>query len=241
MSSPETDPNDDTSPPVTVTDHDGVAVVAMDDGKANALGHHLLGALSSALDDVADADAVVVAGRPGRFSAGFDLEVMKQGGDDARGLLAAGVDAFLKAYLHPRPVVAACTGHAIAAGAIVLMSSDVRIGADGDFKVGMPEVTIGMPLPFFATELMRDRLSPCHLGAALLGRMVDPAGAVEVGYLDEVVEAARVLDAAVDRARSLAGVGRGALLRTRTTSRGAVADAIRTGLVDDLSHFNVSS
>lgn len=240
MSPSETSPDDAAIPPVTVTDRDGVAVVAMDDGKANALGHRMLGALSTALDEVVDADAVVVAGRPGRFSAGFDLEVMKRGGGDARDLLAAGVDAFLKAYLHPRPVVAACTGHAIAAGAIILMSSDVRVGADGEFKLGMPEVTIGMPLPFFATELMRDRLSPRHLGAALLGRMVDPAGAVEVGYLDEVVDADRVLDEAVDRARSLSAVGRGALRRTRTTSRGAVADAIRSGLVDDLSHFDVS-
>ena len=164
---------------------------------------------------------------------------MQRGGDDARDLLAAGVDAFLKAYLHPRPVVAACNGHAIAAGAIILMSSDVRIGAAGDFKVGMPEVTIGMPLPFFATELMRDRLSARHLGAALLGRMYDPTGAV--GFLDEVVDADRVLDGAAGTARSLASVGRGALRRTRTTSRGAVADAIRTGLVEDLSHFDVSS
>ncbi|MEC9425098.1 MAG: crotonase/enoyl-CoA hydratase family protein [Actinomycetota bacterium] len=227
--------------PVRVDNHDGVAIVTMDDGKANALGHRMLDALANALGDASDADAVVVAGRPGRFSAGFDLEIMRRGGSDARDLLAAGVDTFLKAYLHPRPVVAACTGHAIAAGAIVLMSSDVRIGASGDFKIGMPEVTIGMPLPFFATEMMRDRLSPRHLSAALLGQMRDPAGAVEVGYLDEVVDADQVLDEAAATAQSLSSVGRGALRRTRVTSRGSVADAIRMGLVDDLSHFDVES
>ena len=103
----------------------------------------------------------------------------------------------------------------------------------------MPEVTIGMPLPFFATELMRDRLSARHLGAALLGRMYDPTGAVEVGFLDEVVDPGDVVDVALDRARALTGVSRGGLVRTRVTARGAVAEAIRAGLEDDLAHFNV--
>ena len=226
--------------PVTLTDCDGVAVVAIDDGKANALNHQLLGALSDALEEASDAGAVVIAGRPGRFSAGFDLEVMNRGGIDARDLLAAGVEVFLKAYMHPRPVVASCSGHAIAAGAIILMSSDIRVGANGDFKVGMPELTIGMPLPFFATELMRDRLSTRHLGAALLGEMYGPADAVEVGFLDDVVAAEAVLESATERARALASISRGVLQRTRFNSRGAVANAIRAGLAEDLSHFDVT-
>ncbi|HCV34624.1 MAG TPA: crotonase/enoyl-CoA hydratase family protein [Acidimicrobiaceae bacterium] len=226
--------------PVTLADCDGVAVVSIDDGKANALNHQLLEALSGALEEASNADAVVIAGRPGRFSAGFDLEIMNRGGIDARDLLAAGVDVFLKAYMHPRPVVVSCSGHAIAAGAIILMSSDIRIGAHGDFKLGMPELTIGMPLPFFATELMRDRLSTRHLGAALLGEMYGPAEAVEVGFLDDVVAANIVLESATERARALAPISRGALQRTRLTSRGAVANAIRAGLVEDLSHFDVA-
>jgi len=227
--------------PVTVTDHGDVALVTMDDGKANALGFPMFEGLAAALDDSADAGAVVVAGRPGQFSAGFDLKVMAQGGDETRNLLATGVKVFLQAYLHHRPVVAACTGHAVAAGALILMSCDERLGADGDFRIGMPELAIGMPLPYFAAELMRERLSPQHLGVATMGRMYDPAEATKVGYLDEVVNTERVLDAAVDRARAYSSVGVNIMRRTRVTMRGATADAIRTGLADDLSRFDRGS
>ncbi len=221
----------------------GIAVITMDDGKANALGHDLLGALLGALDEVeaSGADAVVITGRPGRFSAGFDLSVMNAGGTGPQEMLAAGVEVFLRIYQFPRPVVVACTGHAIAAGAIILMSSDIRVGTAGEFKIGMPELTIGMPLPFFATELMRDRLSKRHVARATLGQMYDPETAVDVGYLDEVVDADDLVDTAVAHARIAGAVGRGAMKRTRVTTRGAIADAVRSGLADDLSHFVVES
>jgi len=154
-------------------------------------------------------------------------------------MLASGVDLFLRLYEFPRPVVAACTGHAIAAGAIILMSSDLRVGTDGDFKIGMPELTIGMPLPFFATELMRDRLSKRHVARATLGQMYDPSTSVDVGFLDEVVDADDLLDTALARARVAGQVGRGALRRTRVTTRGPIAAAVRSGLIEDLSHFDV--
>ena len=134
---------------VTIRRVDDVAVLEFDDGKANALGNDTIDALLAALDEVdGNADAVVLAGRPGRFSAGFDLKVMGSGPEAAQAMLARGVDLFLRLYLYPRPVVAACTGHAIAAGAIILMSCDLRVGTRGEFKIGLPEVTIGMPLPF---------------------------------------------------------------------------------------------
>ncbi len=240
--------DDTTLSPVTIrytegpTDA-GIAVITMDDGKANALGHDLLGALHGALDEVetSGADAVVITGRPGRFSAGFDLSVMNAGGTGPQEMLASGVDVFLRIYQFPRPVVVACTGHAIAAGAIILMSSDIRVGTAGEFKIGMPELTIGMPLPFFATELMRDRLSKRHVARATLGQMYDPETAVDVGYLDEVVDADDLVDTAVAHARIAGAVGRGAMKRTRVTTRGAIADAVRSGLADDLSHFVVES
>ncbi|MEE1522692.1 MAG: enoyl-CoA hydratase-related protein, partial [Acidimicrobiales bacterium] len=130
---------------------DGVAVVDFDDGKANVLGHDSIASLLTALDQAEHegADAVVIAGRPGRFSAGFDLNTINAGPDEAREMLRRGVDLFLRCYLYPRPVVAACTGHAIAAGAVILLSCDLRIGTRGEFRIGLPELTIGMGLPFF--------------------------------------------------------------------------------------------
>ncbi|MBQ90199.1 MAG: enoyl-CoA hydratase [Acidimicrobiaceae bacterium] len=226
---------------VTVERHGDVALLAWDDGKANALGFEAIDALLAALDEVdGNADAVVLAGRPGRFSAGFDLKVMSAGADAAQGMLTRGVDLFLRLYLYPRPVVAACTGHAIAAGSILLMSSDLRIGARGDFKIGLPEVTIGMPLPFFATELARDRISKRHYArVTALGTMYDPDGAADAGFLDEVVDG-DVVATAIERAQALTGVSRGGLRRTRETARGAIAASIRAGLAEDLSHFSVA-
>ena len=120
--------NDAPVAPLVTTRHDeDVAVIEFDDGKANALGHDAIEAILGAFDEVEDAGAVVLTGRPERFSAGFDLKVMAAGPDIARGLLRRGVDLFLRMYLYPRPVVAACTGHALAAGAILLMLSLIHI------------------------------------------------------------------------------------------------------------------
>ena len=223
--SPEGTPSD----VVTVRSEGDVAILEFDDGKANALGNDTIDALLAALDEVdGSAAAIVLAGRPGRFSAGFDLGTMRSGPEAAQAMLARGVDLFLRLYLYPRPVVAACTGHAIAAGAIILMSCDLRVGTRGEYKIGLPEVTIGLPLPFFATDLARDRISKRHSARVpALGTMYDPDGAVAP------------VAVAGDRAQGLTGSSRGGLLRTRTTARGATAEAIRSGLEEDLSHFAV--
>ena len=223
---------------------DGVAVVDFDDGKANVLGHDSIASLLTALDQAEHegADAVVIAGRPGRFSAGFELNAINAGPDEAREMLRRGVDLFLRCYLYPRPVVAACTGHAIAAGAVILLSCDLRIGTRGEFRIGLPELTIGMGLPFFATELARDRISKRHLTrATALGTMYGPDDAVDSGFLDEVAGPDDVVSTAIERARGLTGISRGGLLLTRNTARGAIADSIRSGLDEDLSHFSVGS
>ena len=103
---------------------EGVVVVHLDDGKANALTHEIIGALQRALDRAEaddDVGAVAIIGRPGRFSAGFDLSVMTAGPDQARDLLRAGGELAFRMYELPKPIVLGCTGHALAMGAILLM------------------------------------------------------------------------------------------------------------------------
>jgi enoyl-CoA hydratase len=221
-----------------------VALITFDDGKANALSHAAIDAIGAHLDHAErDTKAVVLAGRPGRFSAGFDLSVMKAGPDGVRALVKAGAELCLRLYTFPRPVVVACTGHALAAGAIMLMSTDVRIGAAGEFKIGMNEVAIGMPVPVFAVELARDRLSRRHLTAATtLATIYDPTGALDAGYLDRVVEADTVVDTAVARATELAAglVARG-FAATRANLRGGIATHIRETLDEDLHGFFVAT
>lgn len=223
--------------------HDTVALIRVDDGKANALGHDLIGALHDALDRAADSRAVVMAGRPGRFCAGFDLSVMQGGPDDVRALVQAGAELFLRLYEFPRPVVLACTGHALAAGAIWLMTGDVRIGASGSFKIGLNEVSIGMPVPVFATALAQDRLSRRHLVAATaLATVYDPAGAVDAGYLDLVVDEAAVVDVALGRAGELAaGLRTGGFAATKRNLRGATVASVRASLAADMAAFTVET
>ncbi len=237
------DPHDASGSPVTVTvGDDGVAVVRLDDGRANALGPATIGALHDALDRAeADADAVTLVGRPGRFSAGFDLGVIRQGPDAARDLVARGGELCLRLATFPRVVVAACTGHALAAGALVLLSCDLRLGADVDARIGLPEVGIGLYLPRFATLLARERLDRRHLvRATVLARVYGPADAVEVGFLDEVVAADELEERARAEAAALGGsLSRHGLIETRRRLHGDLVDEVATHLSDDLSDFGV--
>jgi len=221
---------------------DRVAVVSLDDGKANAISlavaADLRAALRRALDE--DAAAVVLAGRPGRFSAGFDLATMTSGDDAARELLEAGAEVALDIYGMPVPVVLACTGHALAMGAILLLSADIRIGAPGEFKIGLNEVAIGMPVPSFAVELARDRLTRASFTPAINhAQIYDPQGAVEAGFLDRISD--DPLAAALAHAGELAErVHHGPFVATRAACRGGVLATMRDGLASDLANFTVT-
>jgi enoyl-CoA hydratase len=224
---------------VTTERRDSVLVVHLDDGKANALSFDVIAAIHAAFDDAEHDDeirAVVLHGRPGRFCAGFDLGVML--GNDMSaiiGLVADGGDLVRRIYASPVPVVAACTGHALAAGALVLLGCDVRIGADIDAKVGLNEVAIKMVLPDWALTIAIDRLSKRHLQRALANaRITTPREAVDVGFVDEVVPVDEVLDRAVAVAAELAAtLDPSAYVRTVRAVRGGVLDRMGEQIAAD--------
>ncbi len=213
-----------------------VAVLTLDDGKANALSLDVLRdidqGLSRALDE--NATAVLVAGRPGRFSAGFDLSVMTSGEQPMRELVTAGAELCIRLFIHPMPVVCACTGHALAAGALVLLSGDVRIGARGEFRIGLNEVAIGLGLPAFAVELARYRLTARAFNASLLGEVFAPDDAVDAGFLDQVVAPDEVVELALVEARRLAELRTGAVEFSKDRARGALARHMAQTLDADL-------
>ncbi len=231
--------------PVTTTVDDGVALIRFDDGKANVLSYAAVEALSAALDRAeADPDvrAICIAGRDGRLSAGFDLGVMTAGPDAARDLVAKGGNLLLRLYAHPQPVVIAVTGHALAAGALLVLAGDVRIGADVPAKIGLNETAIGMPLPLFALALAEDRLTRTALTRATLGAEIyDPAGAVAAGYLDRVVPAGAVVDEAVAEARRLGEYSARAYAQTKQLLRGPVVQRVRESSAADLARFAVDA
>jgi enoyl-CoA hydratase len=214
-----------------------VAILRFDDGKANAVSHEAVAALGAALERAArEAGAAVLIGRPGRFSAGFDLSVMNAGPDAARGLVLAGGELLLRIVESPVPVIAACSGHALAMGALLLLAADVRIGASGAFRIGLNEVAIGLPLPAFAVELARERLSRRALGrATALAELCDPESAVATGFLDRVVAAERLEAEAVALAETIAALPAAAYRITKQKLRGPLVARIRATLHQDLA------
>jgi enoyl-CoA hydratase len=215
------------SNPVTYSRSGDVAILTMDDGKANALAPVMSEGLSAGLDRAAnDAKAVIIRGRPGVLCGGYDLKIIR--GEDAAlrdHMRSLGTALLLRLYLSPQPIVFACTGHAVAAGALLLLTGDRRIGTDGDFKVGLNEVAIGLPLPSMGLELARDRLIPGALQqAAVMAKLYRPADAAVAGYLDETV-AADDLDAkALEVAQQLAELDAAAFAQTKRTLRQPTLD-----------------
>ena len=221
---------------------DAIAVITLDDGRANAFSDAVLARLE-ALVDQAEADgarALVLVGRPGRFSAGFDLAEMTASAEQMRALVIRGARWWMRIYGLGMPTVAACTGHALAGGALTLLSCDRRIGADVPAKIGLSEVTIGMVLPKFAVELARERLTTASLPMSTMGGQVyDPAGAAAVGFLDEVVPADEVVDAAMAEARRLTELRTGAFAGTKQNLRAAAIAKILGELEADMAGVDV--
>ncbi len=230
---------------VTSRTEGDVSVIRFDDGKANALSFEMLDGINAALDAAeVNSKAVVLIGREGKFSAGFDLTVMTGNDVDAvRRLLLAGATLGLRIFMSPVPVVLGVTGHALAQGGIIATCADYRVGADGPYKLGLNEVAIGMPMPRFGAELCRNRLTKkwftrCVQHAELL----NPTNALEANFLDEVVELDTVESRAIEVAAHLAAtVVPSAFRGTRKNLRGALAEQIRVDLEADLSHFEVNA
>ena len=218
---------------------DTIAAITMDDGKANALSHEMIDGLQACLDRAErDARVALLTGRDKRLCAGFDLNAMLSSHEAARKLVTAGAELLLRLYTFPCPVVVACTGHALAAGAILLLAADVRVGARGDFKIGFNEVAIQMTLPIFALEMARDRLSKRHFTSAVTqARIFDPDTARDAGFFDQLEPPEALLSAALDRARRLAELPEASFRITKERERAATVKLIRETLTADMAQL----
>jgi enoyl-CoA hydratase len=232
-----------TADPLTCTIEDGVAVVRLDDGKVNVVSHRLIELVHAALDTArAEASAVAIIGREGKLSAGFDLGEMTAGIERTKALVGSGGRMLMRVFGHPQPVVVGVTGHALAAGALLVLACDIRIGADGPSKIGLNETAIGMPLPQYAVELAQARLDPAHLTrAAIQAEIYDPAGAVAAGYLDRVVPAAECEAATIAEARRLGALPGAAYAGTKRSLRQPIVDRVLAGIDDDMASITAPS
>lgn len=217
-----------------------LATITLDDGKVNALSAAMLAEINGALDAAeADGAVVLLTGRPGVFSAGFYLPVIRERSEEAAKLLRAGFDLALRVLSFPAPVLIACSGHAVAMGAFLVLSGDYRIGAAGPYKITANEVAIGMTLPRAAVEICRQRLSPAHFNrATILAEVFGPADAVAAGFLDRVVDPADLDHAARSVAADIAQLDMAALIATKLRTRMETLEAVHEAIeLDSAAQF----
>ena len=212
---------------------DQIAVVTMDDGKANAFSPDMIATLNDLLDQAeSEAKAVVLTGRDGIYSGGFDLHVIR--GDDPQAAVdmrLGGTRLMMRLYGLPLPLVIAASGHAIALGAFCLLTADYRIGTAGDFRVGLNETSIGMSLPPFGLMLTRERLSKRYLTrATMAATMFTPDEAKDAGFLDDVVPKDDLRQTALDVASSYLALDGAAYASVKQGLRGESIAAILEGL-----------
>lgn len=218
---------------------ESVAILTMDDGKLNVLSPEMLAELTEKLDRAErDEAAVVLQGRAGVFSAGFDLRVLGSANRDAVALLQGGFALAERCLRQPRPLITVCTGHAVAMGLFLLLAADYVVGAAGSYKLHANEVGIGMAIPRAAVELCRARLTPARLHRCLaLAEPVAPEHAEAAGIFDRTVPAAELLPSAREVARQLGALNQRAHTETKARVRAPVLAAMRAGMEADHADF----
>lgn len=227
-----------------ITERAGAAyLVRIDDGGVNALTLPLIDDLDAAITAAPPDAALVIAGRPGCLTAGLDRKAML--GEDRAAVshrLRKVTDLYEKVLGHPGPTVIACTGHALAAGALLLLVADHRVGARVSSKIGFNESRIGLPLGPLAVAAARARLDArAFLQATVQGVVYDAEQALAIGYLDALTEADAVVDAATAHAQSLSGLDRKAYLRTRELLWAPVLGEVSEALARRASQSSLNS
>ncbi len=209
--------------------HEGIAHLSMDDGKVNALGTAALASLGEQLDQAEKdgAIAIVLSGREGKFCAGFNLAEIRDP-EGATALRIQFIDFILRLFESEKPVVMACTGHALGAGAALLVTADRRIGVDGDFKLGFNEAAVGVTISQATIELARYRMPMPWFESIISGATFAPQQAIAAGLLDEVLsDPETLLSESFRVARELSVVQTNIFSAMKHLARGAVAERVR--------------
>lgn len=216
---------------------DGVLTLTMDDGRKNALNIEAFDAIGAAFDAATEeARAIVLAGNGEIFSAGLDVKFMASA-DRAQlhDLLVRFGRTLMRVWTEPRPTVAACTGHAVAAGTMFAMACDHAVASEGDYAWGLTETQIDFEMPHFGLALARANVRADRLEDLLLpGARIGAATAVEVGYADEAVAHDKVVARAQEKAAELAQLPPNAYAGTKMRLRGMASEAVLAGLDDDI-------
>jgi len=206
---------------VTYQSEDNFVVITIKNGKANAISHEVIHGLNRSLDKAQEENKVVIlTGQNGIFSAGFDLKVMTKSSESAKELVIKGSKLSLRMLSFPQPIIVLCSGHAIAKGAFLLLSSDYRIGVAGDFKIGLNEVMIGMTMHHAGIAIAKARLSEVYLNRSVNNAEIyNPKEAIKAGFLDMIVPEKELLSTAIKVAEMFSKLNKKAHFETKLKVR----------------------
>lgn len=221
---------------VTYTLNGNVATIKMDDGKANVLSTDMIAQLNAAFDKAeADEAIVILTGREGMFSGGFNLKEMQAGPKEAMLLTSKGSKLARRIMAFPKPVIALSTGHSIAMGAFLLLACDYRMIADGDYKIGLNETLIGMTMHNFGIEIARYRLAKNYFNRCVINAEIfNPKGALHAGFVDRIVPAEQMPMAGPMAGQMFGQLNMTAFRGTKLRSRKAVFEILDQAIEDDL-------
>lgn len=187
-----------------------ISIITLDDGKANVFSPKMIQDVNDCLDQVpTQKGALIITGRDGMFSAGFDLKIISAGEMSAiTEMTTNGFKLLSRIFSFPRPVLGACSGHGIALGTFLLCCCDYRIGVKGEFMIGANEMRTNMVIPTPILELIKFRVSNGHKYRAILGaEMYSIEDGIEAGLIDEVVESENLMEASMHKIKDLANMG----------------------------------
>ena len=221
---------------VTYTSEENYAILTINNGKANAISSEVVEGLNAGLDKAEQENKVVVlTGKAGIFSGGFDLKVMTKSPEAAKELVTKGSRLSLRMLSFPQPIIIACSGHAIAKGAFLLLSADYRIGVEGDFKIGLNEVMIGMTMHNAGIAIAKARLSEVYLNRSVNNAEIySSKQAIAAGFLDIIVPEDHLLPTAIKVAEMSSKLNKKAHAETKLKVRKVHLEALESAIELDL-------
>lgn len=228
---------------VQYTTKDNYAIIKIANGKVNAISHEVIDEINECLSNAEQEERVVIiTGQDGILSGGYDLKVMTKSADAAKELVTKGSKLSHRLLSFPCPVIMACGGHAVAKGAFLLLSADYRLGAEGDFKIGLNEVMIGMTMHHAGIEIAKGKLTPVYFERSVSNaEMYSPSEAVNAGFLDKVVPQSHLLPTAIQIAQLFGKINKTAhkntKLKVRKEHLARLEKAIELDSVEEIS-FN---
>lgn len=220
---------------VTYQSEENYAIITINNGKANAISHEVIAGLNASLDKAEQDDKIVIlTGTAGIFSGGFDLKVMTKSPESALELVTKGSQLSLRMLSFPKPIIIACNGHAIAKGAFLLLSADYRIGVEGDFKIGLNEVMIGMTMHHAGIAIAKARLSEVYLNRSVNNAEIySTKDAIKAGFLDMIVLEDQLLPTAIKVAEMFTKLNKKAHVATKLKVRKPHLEALATAIEQD--------